>query len=613
MSPGRLQYLDRVWQAYLDQLLPYTLHNDYPHVRQTAVEPIDNVYDWSMSPSAFVPFKPSPDNYQIPGAGRSWNTRSIHMGSVTQALMDQIFAAAAKGADQVPCLWGHLPEEDFLANIARMDSLAHVSASRYPAVRFRYCSATEAMQRWRRGADTLAPQVTLMQVKTGLFAMDITVSEPVYQAQPFVAVKDVYERSLVLPCTARGNGLWEVRTTIPAWTVAKVGVAVTDTAGNLTIETLRFLPDDRYIDNLEPEYAETEGSWTTSTAKAWGINSRMATLAAGGRAAVRWQPVIGATRRYNLFYQAPAASASQLAGGLRFRVLTDGAVVDSARVEAVPAAGGWVYVGTPLLTQGAQNSIEMDVSAAGQEGKVVYADVLKVSALVRERQMVLSQRHMDLGSIAERDTVRAELRVTNQGTGTLRIASIQPSSPLLSVGSALPLDVPPMGSATIRFALTAPPFQGSPRDLLSDSLLISSDDPIAPEVSVGVTAAVEPYFAVADNEDLATYAELSGPWSTSVAQAFGNVERLPFLRAVEHRQAAAVRAEREPALQLADVEDAVRQQAHVLRRLQSAGGRLMIVLLVQFKIVQESSRKFKRGAAAPFQFAGESVFFLVRR
>ncbi|MDW7681436.1 MAG: hypothetical protein SCK70_12795, partial [bacterium] len=61
-------YMDNDWQNYLDErVLPYSMHNDYPSKRTDLTEPLDNTYDWSMAPAEFVPYNPSPENYQIPG------------------------------------------------------------------------------------------------------------------------------------------------------------------------------------------------------------------------------------------------------------------------------------------------------------------------------------------------------------------------------------------------------------------------------------------------------------------------------------------------------------------------------------------------------------------
>src|SRR5262249_33072890 len=109
-------YMDNEWQQYLDELLPFSLHNFSPNVRGDPVEPYDNVYDWSKATLAFIPFHPSTTNYQLAGDGIGWNVRSVKMPSVTQAIMNQMFAQAAGGTNQVACFWAHLPEVDYLTN-----------------------------------------------------------------------------------------------------------------------------------------------------------------------------------------------------------------------------------------------------------------------------------------------------------------------------------------------------------------------------------------------------------------------------------------------------------------------------------------------------------------
>jgi hypothetical protein len=89
--------MDNSWQHRLDQVLPYSLHNDYPAKRTQTAEPIDNVFDWSRAPSTWIPFHPSPADYQVPGSGPGWNVRSKYMASADSAFMAKIFAEAAKG------------------------------------------------------------------------------------------------------------------------------------------------------------------------------------------------------------------------------------------------------------------------------------------------------------------------------------------------------------------------------------------------------------------------------------------------------------------------------------------------------------------------------------
>ncbi len=113
-------YMDNEWQNYLNQLLLYSMDDNSPAYWPWYTNGvIFNVMDWSQAPLDFIPYNPSPTNYQVPGDSPGWNVRSVKLQNVTQTLMNQIFAAAAAGTDQVASLWAHLAENDFLSSLAQ--------------------------------------------------------------------------------------------------------------------------------------------------------------------------------------------------------------------------------------------------------------------------------------------------------------------------------------------------------------------------------------------------------------------------------------------------------------------------------------------------------------
>jgi len=251
-------YMDNDWQHYLDKILPYSMHNDWPAKRTDTTEPLDNTYDWSLASSKFVPWHPSTENYQLEGDGPGWNVRSKHLYSARyQDLMDTVFSEAAKGIDQVACFWGHLPETDFITNLEVIDSLAHVMEEKYPGVQFRYCTAIEAMQRWLGTADATPPQLTFDHyISGGNIYFRISADEPVFQNPPFVTVKDVYEDYNIIWCQPTGNNQWETTDGIPENMIVKAGIALTDSVGNQSMEFIEFLPDDIFIDNQDAGFQE---------------------------------------------------------------------------------------------------------------------------------------------------------------------------------------------------------------------------------------------------------------------------------------------------------------------------------------------------------------------
>ncbi len=234
-------YMDDQWQQYLDNFLPFSLDDNSPYALTDSVPPIENVYDWSQAPTAFVPFHPSSTNYQTPGQLKGWNVRSVKMPNMTQSLMDSIFKQAAGGADQVACLWAHLPEIDFTTNVARIDSLAHAAAANYPAVRFRYCTAVEAMQRWMGVTNKTPPALTanLYPAGNGVTLL-LQSSAAIFQPQPVVVAKDVLGNYQFVSCQLTNTNAWVASVPILRTNLLKIGVAVTDPAGHLATQFFSF-------------------------------------------------------------------------------------------------------------------------------------------------------------------------------------------------------------------------------------------------------------------------------------------------------------------------------------------------------------------------------------
>ncbi len=154
---------------------------------------------------------------------------------------------------------------------------------------------------------------------------------------------------------------------------------------------------------------------------------------------------------------------------------------------------------------------------------MVAADVFRLSALVRDRQIAVNNTSIDFGEVSEMDTVRYTLQVENRGTLPLTITSVRAVRSSVYSVSSLPLSINPMQPGLVTLALAA-----ATRGAVSDTLLISSDDPSQPVLSIPLTAKVISYFQIADNDDTSKYREF-GPWSTSNAQAYGFSSRYSFL------------------------------------------------------------------------------------
>jgi hypothetical protein len=375
-------YMDNGWQQELDQLLPYSLHDNWgAYQAWSGSEPTGNVEDWSRAPSVFVPFHPATNDYQVPGTGPGWNLRSIKMQGMAQSDMNTIFDQAANGADQVVCIWDHLPEA-FVANFSRVASYVQLSASNYPNVAFRYCTAVEGMQRWRGVFGQDPPEINVTEVTQGqTVLLSINANEPLFQPLPFVALRDVFGHytNITSSCMPAGSNSWTIMLPVPRNQLAKVGVAATDPAGNLTTRILRYLPDDLYLDNLDPQYAELQGRWNSIANAAWGTDARVAQLGSNETAQVRWSLPISRPGFYRLSVQVPAVTDA--ARNASFHVYSGGSNIYSV-VLAQPLPGNqWVQLGSVPLDPILTNSLEMIVRGADQPGTWAVADVVQIAPL----------------------------------------------------------------------------------------------------------------------------------------------------------------------------------------------------------------------------------------
>jgi hypothetical protein len=373
-------YMDNEWQQRLNALIPFSLHNASPNVHADSVEPLQNIYNWSKATTNFVPFHPSTTNYQVAGAGPGWNVRSVKMPSVTQAMMDQVFEQAANGTNQVACLWAHLEEVDFLTNVARIDLLAHAAASNYPAASFRYCTAVEAMQRWLGATNGGPPVLDVAEsVKGDVVTLSLSVDQPIFQPQPFVALKDVFHQYRLVACEPVSMNRWTATLPVTRPLLAKVGVAVTDPVGNVAARILRYLPDDVYVDNADPQYAEAEGPWQSTTNAAWGTDARLALLGANDTARAQWSLPVPATGYYHILAQVPWVSGA--AGNVRFTVVANGSNIATSFFPASLPPNEWVPLFTPCLSTTGNVTVEMVVNSSGQSGTYAVADIIKMTPL----------------------------------------------------------------------------------------------------------------------------------------------------------------------------------------------------------------------------------------
>ena len=516
-------YMDNDWQNYLNEILPYSLHNDWPAVRFTTTEPIDNVFDWSQSSPEFVPFNPAPENYQLQGNSKGWNVRSKYLGSVTTQMVNSIFQKANQGTDQLACFWSHLPDVNFLNEIQQVNNIVQQVANNYPNVQFKYCTAIEAYQLWLQSNDDEKPDLQITeQINGSEVKFQITTNEPIFQSQPFVAIKDRYERYMIAECENISTNAWQTVLSYPINDLGKVGAAVTDTVGNLSTSFINYLPDDQFIDNSDPQYSEVYGTWTTSSNTAWNTNSRISNLNPGDSAKVRWNIESGYSGLHNIFIQFP--ELPNHTDTIYFEFFKNGIIEDTIIFSIDGEFSKWLYVKTFDVNSGENNFIEMSVKNNGQTLNVLSADILRLSAYVRDRQLLTSKQFFDLGEVSIEDSINFNVEVSNAGIYDLTIDNLYSIEGNILVNAQLPLQI--TGMSNYEIPLTFIPDELGP---VEDTLVILSNDPINPVYKIPFAALVQKYFLVVDNDDAGVYSE-TGTWHTSVTQAYGNSSRYAMIQ-----------------------------------------------------------------------------------
>ncbi|MBL1214899.1 MAG: T9SS type A sorting domain-containing protein [Ignavibacteriae bacterium] len=515
-------YMDNDWQNYLEYVLPFSLHNDYPHKRTDDEEPLDNLFDWSLAPSSFVPYHPSADNYQLPGNLNGYNVRSVYTKRFNQTTSDLVFQNAANGTDQMICIWSHLPENDFLDQLVRVDSIIQISAANYSTVNFEYCTGVEAYQKWLKTADSTSPELILTADEIGdEVYFNISADENIFQTVPFVAVKNVYEQYTVIPCIETSPNNW--RTTEPADKnlLAKIGAAVTDTSGNLSTGFINYLPDDIFIDNKDAGYVELYGNWSTSSNAVWDLESRIVNLNPGDSAKVNWLIDVPQTVNYNIFYQYP--ELENPADSIIVTLLNDEDTLYTEVYSDSFEAVEWNYLTTAMLDSTNVYKLEILAKETGSASSQFASDVIKISALVRDKEISTVPPSIDFGEVVINDIASINLKIKNSGINPLTVSSISTAFGIVNSNSITPFTIQGMDSKQIEVSIAS-----GELGVKTDTLYIQSDDPINPLLVIPCAAIVKNPFKIVDNEDAGNYSE-SGTWAISVAQAYGNSSRYSFL------------------------------------------------------------------------------------
>jgi hypothetical protein len=379
------------------------------------------------------------------------------------------------------------------------------------------------MRLWLGNKDKDSPELQLVEDFSGEnIYFNISSDEKIFQKQPFVAVKNIYKEYFVLNCVSKGENEWRTVTPVPIKGLVKVGVSICDTFGNQSNKFLSYLPDEKYIDNVDNEYSEEFGEWKTSEEYSWGIDSRYSLLSAEDSAAANWKTTISETHNYNIYIQFP--DIPNRAEQVNFTLFVNGIQIYTVKTNELLPPKKWNYISTIELNKNDNLKIMISSSGKNQSGKILAADVVKISAFVKEKDIDISETIIDFGNVSIEDSVIYDLKIQNLGIKNLTVNDIYSDKiSIINKSGFLPAVIP--RNEYVTFPLI---FYAGEKGIIEDTLIILSDDLRTPILKKPVSINVVDYFRIIDDLDSDQYEEY-GDWRTSVANVYGPTSRYAIL------------------------------------------------------------------------------------
>ena len=508
-------YMDNDWQTYLNELLPFSMHNDYPNIHSDFIEPTDNNYDWSIATSGFQPYQPSADNYQLPGGSGGWNLRSDSFwGTRYYDVVEAIFESAhSSGEDQILCIWGHLPETDFLENIQLINERAHAADTEYDDVTFEYVTAVEGMQKYLKSQDSLAPVLQMEGPEGDPCRWTISSNEDLFQLAPILAYRDIYGNYDLVKGQKTGALNWEYSLDMPAENIVKWAVSATDSMGNQTMIHDSLYPDIRYIDDDISLFTCSGGDWITENSDAWNLSRHSVTLLENDKPEARWNFEINQSGYYNLEHLWSDASAS--CDSLSYTLTSAGQSLIKKTI--LSQTSEWHRIGIQYLYLNMEYEFKM--TAYGKPGDQISADVLALSSYVPQTFLNMSASNVQFSETPIETIVKKKIGLYNGGFESLTIENIQNDFNIFSIEEPFPILIE---SGETKYITIQALSQQSGH--FSDTLRFILSEYWHPDIKLPVSIQFSPWFLIIDNEDSEHYFE-TGEWATSVAEAYGYSSR----------------------------------------------------------------------------------------
>ena len=240
---------------FLEQWIPFDLSNwayceeDDSFASQSDIAG-GRFGDWRLAPDDWSIYRPSHDNYQLPGNCRRWIARGIDIKSrgreLTDKEVEKAFSHAGGGKATIMGITSH-DFRDIAHDIDFAREKIIKASGKYPEVKFKFCEAVEAFNSAIYEKDTV---ITPLELELSLEGDDRrlilkveAVRGNVFGPQPFLAVKtksgrfihDSFDFDI-------SRGRWSYTfddESIRANDVDTVGVASCDKYGNVFVEVIK--------------------------------------------------------------------------------------------------------------------------------------------------------------------------------------------------------------------------------------------------------------------------------------------------------------------------------------------------------------------------------------
>jgi hypothetical protein len=241
--PGfHIERPDSHW--FLEQFIPFDFGNQA--MADAAAAPKDQTGgrggDWRRAPAHWQPYHPAHDDYQRQGECRRWIARCLNVGTryrlLTTRDVEQAFSEAAEGKPVVLAFTNH-DHRDMRPDIAAVREIIAAVAARWPAVKFKFCEAREAM---RRALELPAGTPPEFDVTFADGHLHVRAKRPIFGPQPFLAYKTAdgryFHDNFDFEEPFREWRYSFDEQTVPVRALSTIGLGACDAAGNASAVTI---------------------------------------------------------------------------------------------------------------------------------------------------------------------------------------------------------------------------------------------------------------------------------------------------------------------------------------------------------------------------------------